>query len=121
MPPLTVASLATISTSRPETRPTPVTMPAAGRLVVVEIPGRERRQLEERRPRVEQLVDPLADRQLALLAVALEVFRPASLAHRRRPRPQLGHERGHPLLIGAELLRVRVDVRLDDVHVRRGL
>src|SRR5215831_11685584 len=30
VPPLTVASLATITTSRPETRPTPVTSPAAG-------------------------------------------------------------------------------------------
>ena len=30
VPPLTVASLATMITSRPETRPMPVTMPAAG-------------------------------------------------------------------------------------------
>ncbi len=51
----------------------PVTIPAAGRVVVVQIPGGERRQLEERRAGIEQPVDPLAHRQLALLAVALQV------------------------------------------------
>ena len=62
-------------TSRPETRPMPVTRPAAGRLVVVHVPGGERRELEERRPGIEQPLDPLADGQLALLAMALEVLR----------------------------------------------
>jgi hypothetical protein len=50
----------------------PVTIPGAGRLAVVHVPGGERRELEERRARVEQPVDALAHRQLALLAMALE-------------------------------------------------
>ena len=51
-----------------------------GRLVVVQVPGGERRQLEEGRAGVEQLADPLADRQLALLPVPLEVLFAAALA-----------------------------------------
>ena len=47
--------------------------PGRRRLVVVEIPRGERRELEERRAGIEQLVDALADRQLALLAVTLHV------------------------------------------------
>ena len=43
--------------------------PRARRLVVVHAPGGERAQLEEGRPRVEESVDPLADRELAALAV----------------------------------------------------
>ena len=49
----------------------PVTIPARRRVVVVQVPRGERRELEERRAAIEQLVDALAHRQLALLAMAL--------------------------------------------------
>ena len=44
----------------------------AGRLVVVEPFGRERRELEKGRVRVEQLLEALADQELPLFAVALD-------------------------------------------------
>ena len=58
--------------------------PGARRLVVVHVRGRERGELEERRSGIEQPVDPLAHRQLALLAVALQVFRPPPPRRARR-------------------------------------
>ena len=73
----------------------PVTMPGGRRLVVVEVPRGERRELEERRAGVEQLLDPLADRQLALLAMPLQVRAPAALADRGGALPQLRDEGGH--------------------------
>ena len=55
------------------------------RLVVVHVERRQRRQLEKRRPGIEQPVDPLAHRQLALLAVAL-----AGISRRRPRAPRPG-------------------------------
>ena len=94
----------------------PVTMPAAGRLVVVEIPGGQRRELEERGPGIEQLVDPLPHRQLALLAMPLQVLLAAALPHRRGPLAQLGDEGGHALAIPPELLARRIDVGFEAIH-----
>ena len=71
MPPLTVASLATISTSRPATAPDARSRRRRRRVAVVHVPGRQRRQLEERRARIDELFDALAHRQLALLAMPL--------------------------------------------------
>ena len=45
--------------------------PGARCVVVVQIPGCQRGQLEKRRAGIEQPLDPLAGRQLALIAVAL--------------------------------------------------
>ena len=59
-PALTVASLATTTTSRPSTTPTPVMTPAAGRLAVVLVVGDQQAELEPRRAGIEQLLDPLA-------------------------------------------------------------
>ena len=69
---MTVASLATTTQVVPSIRPIPVTIPARGRVVVVEAGGGQRAQLEEGRARVEQALDALADRQLAALPVALD-------------------------------------------------
>ena len=68
MPPLTVASLHTITHSRPATLPTPVMMPADGGIVVHSVGG-ELRQLEERRARVEQHLHAVARQQLAARSV----------------------------------------------------
>ena len=64
-PPLTVASFATTTHWRPSTTPMPVTIPAEGACPVVEIPGGERVQLEERRAGVDEAVDALPGGELA--------------------------------------------------------
>ena len=53
--------------ARPRTRPMPVTSPAPGRSSLVHPVRRERRELEERRARIEQGLDALARQQLARL------------------------------------------------------
>ena len=73
------------------------------RVVVVHVPRRQRRELEERRARIEQRVDALAHRQLALLAVAREVLRAAALLRLRQPLAVFGDERLHAVAVGAEL------------------
>ena len=62
-------------------------------------------------------VDPLADRQLALRAVALVRLRPAALARRGQPRAQVVDERAScaPWLARNSSLS-GADVRLEDVH-----
>ena len=91
---MTVASLATTTHSRPDTRPTPVMMPGAGRLVVVHAVGGQRRQLEERAAGVEQRVDPVARQQLAAVDVPLAAA-PAEPPRRTvvEPRAQVVDER----------------------------
>ena len=64
-PPFTVASFATITHSRPSTTPIPVTMPALGAWPSYIVPRGERVQLEKRRPRIDEAVDPLPGEQLA--------------------------------------------------------
>ena len=71
--------------------------PRRGSLPVVEFPRGQGAQLEERRPRVEQPVDPLACRQLSPGAMSLEGVLAAALGDRRRALPELGHERLHAL------------------------
>ena len=60
-----VASLATMTHSRPLMRPMPVIDAGGMHVAAVEPVGRERRQLEERRAGIEQQVDALARQQLA--------------------------------------------------------
>ena len=81
-----------------------MTSPAAGRVAVVHVGRGQRRQLEERRTRVEQLLDPLADRQLALAPVALQIPLAAALPGDVGPPLQLGHELRHPVAV---LLKLR--------------
>ncbi len=69
--------------------------PRRRRLVVVDAPGGERRQLEECRVGVAKAVDPLARRELPARAVALERFLPASL-RRRRPCAREARRRAPP-------------------------
>ena len=67
---MTVASLATITHSRPRDAADAGDDARAGRVAVVEVVRGERAQLEERRAGVEQAVDALARQQLAALGVA---------------------------------------------------
>ena len=67
----------------------------AGRLVVVHAPRRQRAQLQERRPGVQQQLDALAWEQLATLAkLALAAFA-AALAHGLLPLRKLVEQRAH--------------------------
>ena len=92
MPPFTVASLATTITSRPLDAADAGDEAGRRRLALVHVPGGQRRQLEPRRAGVEQPVDALAHRQLALLAVALERPLAAAAAGLGQPLAQLGDE-----------------------------
>ncbi len=65
------------------------------RAVVVHAVGGERRELEERRPRIDEPVDPLARGEFAALAVALAGRAAAALVHARQLRAQLRDEGEH--------------------------
>ena len=106
MPPLTVASLATISTSRPETRPMPVTMPAAGASSSYMSAGGERRELEERRAR-DRAADRCARGPAACPARddAGGTSAPPPSRARARPLAQLGDELLHAVAVGLERRR----------------
>ena len=92
MPPLTVASLATIITSRPDTRPMPVTMPRAGASssYMSDAASGDTRGTASR---IEQPRDPLAHGQLALRSRCRSIAfapppsraRAQPLTQRRRP------------------------------------
>src|SRR4029079_4933955 len=85
----------------------------ARRLVVVEIPRRQRRQLEERGALVEQLVDAVANRQLALLAVPLDVLLPSALLHPGLTLPKLNDQSRHPFEIAPENATYRDNSHFD--------
>ena len=97
MPPFTVASLATITHSRPSTTPMPVTIPADGAWPSYTLPGGQRGELQERRVRVDEQVDALAGGELAARAVPLDRGFAAAARDLRRALAQLLDERGHSL------------------------
>ena len=76
----------------------------------------ERRQLEERRARIDEARDALAHRQLALLSMALHVLRAAPFARLGDPLAQLGDELRHALLIRLKRGAVLVDDRFEFRH-----
>ena len=69
--------------------------PGRRRVTVVELPGRERIQLQERRPRIDQPVDALARRELAARAVPLDRLLAAAGRDECRALAQLRDERFH--------------------------
>ncbi len=107
---MTVASLAKTAHCRPSTTPIPVTIPADGRLAVVDAPCSERADLEKRGARIEQPVDPLAGGHLPARAMTLDGGPAAAQRDERRPLAQLGDERLHPGPAPAELLGAGVDL-----------
>src|ERR1700730_18575441 len=74
----------------------------AWRLAVIHFEGRQRRELEKGGARVDELADPLANRQLTLFAMTLKIFRSAALARVGDVASQVGHESAHPVLVGLE-------------------
>ena len=92
----------------------------AGRVAAVHPPRGQRRQLEERRARVEQAFDALPHGQLALLAMAFDGLLAPAAPHLGQPLAQFGHDALHARAIAVEQIGIRLQVRLDDVH-RSGL
>ena len=88
----------------------------ARRIAVVEIPGGERVQLEERRVGVDQPVDALPRGELAARAVAFDGLLAAAARDLLRALVQLRDERGHSLVAARELVGAALDLRLEDGH-----
>ena len=79
--------------------------------------GGQRRELQERGTGIEQPVDALPDRELALRAVALQVLRAAALAGARQPIAQIRDHLLHLLPVGLEPGIGGVHVRLERNHI----
>ncbi len=69
----------------------------AGRVAVVQIPRRQRRQFQKGRAGIEQAVDALAHKELALLGVTTLRLVAAAAPHLRQPGAQLLRQ---PAMIG---------------------
>ncbi len=115
MPPLTVASFATITHARPSTIPDSRHDPGRRRLAVVELPRGERVQLEKRRAGVDETVDPLPGGQLAARAVPLDRGLSAARGDERGALAKLGDELRHPGFASCERL-VADDVGREHRH-----
>src|SRR6185436_4958202 len=89
---------------------------AGGRVAVVHVPRRERRQLEERGAGIEQPLDAVAHEQLAARGVALHQVGPAALLHAGESLAQLGRERAVMRGVGLELFALDVEVGLELLH-----
>ncbi len=89
------------------------------RLAVVEAVSRERRELQERRARVDQALDPLAGEQLAAGVVALDGSHAAACADALKVAVQLRHQPVHALAIALVGLRAGVEMAGDTRHRRR--
>ena len=89
-----------------------------GRGAVVEPVGRERRQLEERRAGVEDLVDALTRQQLAALVVARAGLLAAALLGRGDVRRDLFDRLQVVVAVLSELGRTRLGLALEDVGHR---
>ena len=90
------------------------------RIVVVQVPRGEWRELEQRRSWIEQLVDALAYRKLSLLAMPLQVALASALPRDRDALPQLAHERAHAIAVALKVVARGIDVRLETIHVNAG-
>ena len=94
--------------------------PRRRRVAVVQLPGGERVQLEERGARVDEPVDPLARRELAAGAVSLDRLLAAAGGDERRALAQLGDERRHRRAAALERL-VAHDLGREHGHRRLSL
>ena len=118
MPPLTVASLATISTSRPDTRPMPVTMPGARRLVVVQVPRRQGESSRNGDPGSSSWSMRSRTGSFPCSRWRCRYFSPPPWRAAARAFAQLGDQRGHPLVVGSELRARGIDGGRKAFHSR---
>ena len=115
MPPFTVASLATIMTSRPAIRPMPVTMPAPGASSSYRPFAASGDSSRNGDARIEQALDALAHEQLAAALVLRDQLGAAAQARGGEALGQLGRagavERGAFLehrILGADARNERI-------------
>ena len=92
-----------------------------GRIAVVHVERRERRELQKRRTGIEQPIDPVADRQLALLAMPFDVLRAAALAGGEQTLLQLGDEPQHAVTVALKGRVAGIDVRVEDYHPQQSV
>ncbi len=116
-PPLTLMSVPVIAHSTPSITPMPWTTPTPTGSWVPQ--AGERRQLEERRVRIDECLDPLAHEHLPALAVAVDVALTADRRDRLHHRGDLVPHRLHrcevlPVVVGSRVqLRAK---RCSDAH-----
>jgi hypothetical protein len=80
-----------------------------GRVAVVEVPGRERGELEEGRALVEQPLHAFPDEELAARLVLLAGVGTPALGDLRQASPELAHETAEVLFVLPEVARSGVD------------
>ena len=112
---MTVASFATIDALLALDDADPGHDPGGGRGTVVELPRRERVQLEQSGAGVDQPVDPLTGGQLPARAVALDGLLAASTRDDGSPVAQLRDQRLHPLGAPREGLAA-LELRGEECH-----
>ena len=92
--------------------------PGGRRLALVQVVGGKRRQLQKRGAPVEEPIDALANGQLALRAVALQVLGSPPVAGCLNAVPELADELPHAIAISFERVLVGVDLGGEDYHTR---
>jgi hypothetical protein len=93
--------------------------PGSGRVPVVQTVGRQGGELEERGTRVDEPVDPFADRKLAALAMAGDraiVARGAALRQLPRAAAEVLHQAPHRFRVRLGGWRGKVEGRAQDGH-----
>ena len=90
--------------------------PCAGRVVVVDAVRRQRRQLEERRAAIEQLLETFADQEFPLVPMAADGALVAAFAHSLQPGAEVGDQPLHVGAIGTEFSRSGFDVSREGLH-----
>ena len=104
-----VASLATITHSRPETRPTPGDDARGMDIAAIEAVRRQRRQFEKRRAGIDQQIDALAGQHLAARGVAGARGFAAAAGDARELVAQLRDQRPHRLGVVGKIGRRGID------------
>ena len=89
------------------------------RIVVVHVGSGQRGQLEKGRAGIQEALDTLADGQLALRAVTLEILGTAAFSRAAQPIAQLGDELPHAFTVGLESGVGSVDAGVQRVHGRQ--
>ena len=104
-----VASLATMTHSRPDIRPDPGDDAGRMHVAAIEAVGRQRRQLEERRAGIDQEIDALARQHLAARGMPGARGLAAAAGNLVEFLAELGDQRPHGFGIAGEIGRCGID------------
>jgi hypothetical protein len=105
--------LAAIITCRPDTPADAGDHPRARHLAVVQVARRQLADFEERRPGIEQPLDPLARQQLAAAHMPLPRLLVPAERRLRHVRPQFLRQRAVVRVPGAEIRAVGLNLAVD--------